>query len=245
MDCVVPKNMESFKDFLQKGTQFENSVSSLLSPCNGRITTITCFIDVDTNVPFQRLVELSQTSEWDSICAQVGKPFQIRVPGERKNSRRKHRSFYNSISIVYKEDTRTICVKTFRTGLHITGCNTFEKCVDAFESVCYLIWAVTDVVLTAKTCDVQLVNVLLNYGKDLDLNELCEVYTKNGLNCLYDREAYCGLRVKVVGEHGNTCTSLLFPSGKMMFTGLKHECDIETIYNKVLLGLECNSSLCV
>jgi TATA-box binding protein (TBP) (component of TFIID and TFIIIB) len=91
--------------------------------------------------------------------------------------------------------------------------------------------------LLLKACRVQLVNVLVDASKELDLEHFCDVFKKKELKCLYDREVYCGLRVKVPCEHGNTCTGLLFPSGKIMLTGLKHVSDVQTLYDKVLVVL--------
>jgi hypothetical protein len=137
-------------NFLQEGKQFESTVKNVLHDFNGKITTMTCFFEVDNTIKLSNLIELSKLPEWQAVCEEVGKPFQVRVPGERKNSRRQHRSFYNSISIIYKEDKRTVCAKVFRTGLHVTGCKTFEKSYEAFDSVCYLIWVLQNVMLNAK-----------------------------------------------------------------------------------------------
>ena len=79
-------------------------------------------------------------------------------------------------------------------------------------------------------------NVLIDVGHELLLEEVCNYFDKLKYKCLYDREVYCGLRIKVPCNDF-VCTVLAFPSGKVLLTGLKTSDCIETIYKNVVVFL--------
>jgi len=230
-------NIES--DFLLKGKDIEDRVSNVLSLVDGKITTITCFMATDSNLNIDRILTLyKNTDAWSVFSTEIGKDINIRLPGSRKNSKRAHKAFFNSISVWYKEGKRKICTKIFRTGFHITGCNTFEDCLKTFRVMVKLVEKSHGVTVALLGHKIQMVNILADFDKELDLENLSAYYIERGLNCKHDREKYCGLRVKNQKEEKDVSgTALLFPSGKAMLTGLKCACDFDVMIRDVIAPL--------
>lgn len=143
-------------------------------------------------------------------------------PDDNTTTKKRPRDFYNST--MFRDGNKS--VKVFRTGLHITGCNRFEDITNI----------ITNLTSTPPlSIDVQLLNILVNFNKDLFLHHLCERF-RSTYDCLYDRDRYCGLRIKVpsIISPNKKTTLLLFPSGKAMITGIRHPEDIQNIHTNIL-----------
>jgi hypothetical protein len=85
-----------------------------------------------------------------------------------------------------------------------------------------------------KDAKIQMVNLLLNMKRTLDLPELHNLYKERSLTCLYDRETYSGLRIKIPcggadGASGRKATAIFFPSGKTILAGIRDPADIHQI----------------
>ena len=232
--------MLSLSQLLTESSQIDQYITKDLREYNATITTITCFVSMNTEIITKKIFEIADdTTQWQSICATVGHSLHVRFPGTRKNSKSNHKSFYNSVSVVFKRNGRTICSKVFRTGVHITGCRSFEDCVSAANIVAQMIGLVQQQQesIYIKGYKIQMVNILMDFGQTVYLQELYEELQSLKLNCLYDREVYCGLRIKVPKEEGKTCTFIIFPSGKAMLAGAKAAKDVqkikETIFPKL------------
>jgi TATA-box binding protein (TBP) (component of TFIID and TFIIIB) len=192
--------MDVFTNFVTKGREFEQTMTTCLTSLGGRITTITSFAKFD-----KYPVVISAT--------EVSSP---------EGKKRKRMAFYNAKTFRHG----TVSVKVFRTGLHVTGCKSFEDVTKTLTTL-------TNILPTQ--IDVQLVNILVNFNQPLHLHALCDAFKKH-YDCLYDRETYCGLRIKVpsiIADKAKT-TILLFPSGKAMITGLRHSEDIQHIHQHIL-----------
>lgn len=152
------------------------------------------------------------------------------TPTPSSQDKKSPREFYNST--MFRDGTRS--VKVFRTGLHITGCKRFEDITNIL----------TNLTSTPPvSIDVQLVNILVNFDKDLYLHHLCNQF-RSTYDCLYDRDRYCGLRIKVpsIADSIKKTTILLFPSGKAMITGIRHPEDIENICTHILFPIKYSST---
>ena len=227
--------MPPLATFLSDGGDMDNYIQNRLHAYNASITTITSFVTVNTEIHVRKLFEIaSEETKWNGICAILGQSLRVRFPGTKKNSKRNHRSFYNSISVDFKRKERTICAKIFRTGIHITGSASFEDCVSAADIMARMIFLVQQETVFVKEYKIQLVNVLLHFGQSLYLQEICDELSQSKINCLYDREVYCGLRVKVPTENGKTCTLIFFPSGKAILAGAKALRDIKAVIDTVI-----------
>jgi TATA-box binding protein (TBP) (component of TFIID and TFIIIB) len=185
---------------------FASSIRESFGNFDARITTITAFFPADNSIiAFDRIKEYPD--------------FVVRLPGTPKNRRRNHATFYNAFSLAKKINKHTICIKIFRTGMHITGCSSFEECNDMFKIVSEIL-----VVKSNGTPRLQMINIVLDLKLLLDLVVLYSELTKESttdlkpFTVLYDRERYCGLRMKYNESSG---TALVFPSGKVMVSGVK------------------------
>ena len=219
-------------EFTNTSKAFQEAIDTYLGAYGGKLTTITCYMETDMSIKLQDILDNQDLvlEVLDTVSA------EIRVPGTQKSKKRCHRSFHNSLAIQYKVEKRTICTKLFRNGMHITGCKSFEQCHDTFDKMSRVIYFLYNQVPQLTAFKLQLVNVLVDVGHELYLNELCERFNRDGYKCLYDREVYCGLRIKVPCE-GCVCTVLAFPSGKILLTGLKHPDCIKDIYTKIIQSL--------
>ena len=185
---------------------FNSTICECFGKFDARITTITSFFPSDNTV-----IEFERIQNYPD--------FAVRMPGTPKNSKRNHRSFYNAFALAKKINKRTICIKIFKTGMHITGCNTFEECNDIFNIVSEML-----VVKSTGTPRLQMINIVFDVKNILDLVVLYSELKKEEqedlkqFTILYDREGYCGLRMKYKEESG---TALVFPSGKIMLSGVK------------------------
>jgi len=224
--------MAPLTQYIIDGRDIETNIAKTFGSYEARITTITSFMETSVDISVQNFVDISLT-EWTKIIKIVDKPLNIRVPGTRKNSKRKHKSFYNSISIHYKTATnRTICAKMFRTGFHITGCKDFEECIAAADVMTQVIALVHGTNVFVTSGSIQMVNIVLNLRRILKLEEMYNSLTDSSLNCIYDREVYCGLRVKIP-SNDRTCTAIFFPSGKAILAGIRACDDIARIYQSI------------
>lgn len=201
------------------GNAIEVEVDTKFSAIGGRITTITCFIGMshDLSVP---VVAGANLQDWPELS--------IRIPGAKKNSRRSHRSFSNSISICLKG----VCIKVFRTGLHITGCKSFRQCQEVAQKMLVFLRSThKNNIMQIVESRLQLVNVMVDFGVEQDLMALSQ--RMKDVVCIYDREVYFGLKVKA--EIGDRKISVLvFPSGKTVITGIKCVEELSQIYTRVI-----------
>jgi transcription initiation factor TFIID TATA-box-binding protein len=69
-----------------------------------------------------------------------------------------------------------------------------------------------------------------NIGKKIDLNSLAGVLTK----CVYEPEQFPGLIINVF----QSCTFLIFSSGKIVITGAKSEEEIESSIKKIRIMIK-------
>lgn len=196
----------------------------------GRITTMTCFFNIDTNIKISDILEYFSHNNVDFVT--------LRIPGSKLSKNKQHKPFLNSLSLVYKYDNkRTICCKTFRNGIHMTGCNTFEMCLEVWQLLCSIMKDIFKCDIHIVNYSIQLINIIHDFKKEIDIDTLIRKINEPNITCHYDIERYSGLRVKVdVIKY--KCTLLIFPSGKIMITGVKNANDIE-IMNTFLLKYIC------
>lgn len=192
----------------------------------GRITTITCFFNIDITVDLSDVLYYFSSTNVEL--------FTLRVPGSKRSKHKNHTPFFNSLSLVYKYDKkRKICCKLFRTGFHMTGGNSFQMCIDICQLVCVLLKDITNSVVHVTKYTIQLVNVLLDVEQSIDIdNVIRHINCEKNITCHYDIERYSGLRVKIDLDR-YTCTLLIFPSGKVMISGVKTANDVE-VMNEII-----------
>lgn len=228
-------------EFLSHGAAIEEVMYETFSKYSPRITTITSYFNIEPTLNIRdihHLMELYENNKpsWNKACYDIcggGDYIHIRVPGSsRKDMIRKkdkiHISFYNSISLVYTKTKRKICCKLFKSGFHITGCESFQNTIDIVEMFKHFLFELIGTHVQILHSTIQLTNILFNLGKEIDIDKLTTniISRKYDIRVLYDIERYCGLRLKI-----GTCTFLLFPSGKGMLTGIKKGEDIRFVSN--------------
>jgi TATA-box binding protein (TBP) (component of TFIID and TFIIIB) len=180
-------------------------------------------------------VKLSVDNDIEAIrkrASHASSGFTVRDPGTQRTKFTKVNAFYNSpLCLMHKIGTRKICVKVFRTGFHITGSDSFER---VSQTVGMLDLAPEHV----ETVAIQMINLLVARGSAVDLDEVCGKLAAQGtgLQCLYDPESYCGLRIKVPKRHDQLkkSTVLLFPSGKQIITGVTTGEDIDNVVERII-----------
>ncbi len=198
-----------FLNFIANGQRMLSEIDRY----SGRISTMTTFFHCDNSI-----------IQFDDIKNDA--KITIRYPGTPINKKRCRKVFNNAFILQIQHDNRKVVIKVFRTGLHITGCASFEQCISVYK---YVKSKIGGSVVCTREPSLQLLNFVFDLKKNLDLSNLKNVlesksHIKDVFKCLYDRDTYTGLRVK----HSNGGTALIFPSGKIILSGVKNH---ETISN--------------
>jgi TATA-box binding protein (TBP) (component of TFIID and TFIIIB) len=207
--------MDQFKEI---GRGIEGQLASMSKSLDARISTITSFTEINRNIDVPLVIK--KIGDWSEL--------KVRLPGTAKNKKRNHRSFFNSISVVLGG----VCIKIFRTGLHITGCKSFDQICEVSQQILTILKSIhSREDMTIANLRIQLVNVVIDFQQPQDLLDLSK-QMKNVV-CVYERETYFGLKAKTkVGDR--MITVLLFPSGNAVITGIKTGTELQEVCKNVV-----------
>lgn len=207
--------MDTFREI---GRGIESQVASMPKSLDARISTITSFTEIDRNIDVALVIK--KIGDWSEL--------KVRLPGTAKNKKRNHRSFFNSISVMLGG----VCIKIFRTGLHITGCKSIDQICEVSQKIMTILRSIhSREDMQIKNLRIQLVNVLIDFHQAQDLLDLSK-QMKNVV-CVYERETYFGLRAKTKIDD-RMLTVLIFPSGKAVITGIKTGSELSEVYKNVV-----------
>lgn len=145
-----------------------------------------------------------------------------------------NKSFYNSVTIRYKENSKGRAIKVFRNGnLHITG---FNKLEDA-ESIGDKILDMFDGTARMEEVKIQMMNSCFRMDTEFNLLELYEEFKQTPHLVKYDRERHAGLQVKIL-YNNRWITVIVFRTGNILITGVKSMQELEYGYQEIVRLLQ-------
>lgn len=152
---------------------------------------------------------------------------------KKKNKRKLESEFFNQVTLHHG----TKSIKVFNNGsMHVTGCTSPLQFLDVASAVCAMMTdvagittSVEDQTIQVTEFQVQMINVNFGAGRQLYLKGLQTKCTEMGYTASYDPDVYPGLNVKLpIGER--RVTILMFKSGKVIITGVKTACELDTAH---------------
>ena len=129
--------------------------------------------------------------------------------------------------LVLKQDSLRTAVLLFSTGrLVSTGARDFETVEASFKDALRRLRKAG--LRTTSSVEVDILNIIASGGLDQKLSLQDVAGRAKGVRASYDPKIFEGLEM-VLGEtpEGTTATVLLFPSGRMVFTGTTTQASLE------------------
>lgn len=223
-----------------------------VSPSEIRISTMTLFSKLrpPTGFDLSSIIELYlQEDGIERIRQMLGIHVHIVFPIRKvqKTARGKSiNNFFNQLSFWYKDTTKK-SIKIFINGnVHITGCRTLREYVWLLGRVCSFLNTVFPpgkaghCPCVAETIDVQMINTNFHIQSGLDLNKLKRLLLDHGRCATYDREVYPGLNLKLQTSFNREASILIFISGNIIITGVKHFAEIYEAYKFITTFIASN-----
>lgn len=235
------ENIERMNEYVEKMTSIE--------PSTLKLSTMTIFsrLDVPEGFLLNKVIEYYLENGNDKIKEIMGLDIHIVFPirKSKKTSRGKNISnFFNQLTFWYKDCTKK-SVKLFINGnVHVTGCRSLDEYSNLMQHVCkFMDYLFPD---SAKKCrvqdiDIQMVNTNFSVGRGLDLSRLKRILLDQGMCATYDREVYPGLNLKVPTSAGREASVLVFISGNIIITGVRHFYEVYEAYKFITESI-CNTA---
>lgn len=144
----------------------------------------------------------------------------------------KNKSFYNSVTIRYK-DTETRkgrAIKVFRNGnLHVTG---YTRVEDA-EATGGQILGMFEGYERMEEVKIQMMNTCFRIDTEFNMMELFEEFRQSQHIIKYDTERHAGLQIKMVcGDR--KITVIVFRTGSVLITGVRSMEELEYGHREIM-----------
>lgn len=216
------------------------TVTSNLAPSFLKISTMTLFSKLIPPKDFDlsRILDIYLSDNGTEIIRKMlGIDVHIVFPVRKTQTTSRGRSinnFFNQLTLWYKDRTKK-SIKLFINGnVHVTGCRTLREYVWLLSKVCQFLTMLFDSSkCVADTIDIQMINTNFQIKTGLDLNKLKRLLLADGKCATYDREVYPGLNLKVPTSYKREASILLFISGNIIITGVKHFLEVFEAYKYI------------
>lgn len=146
-------------------------------------------------------------------------------------------NFHNQVTTWVTDATSTKNIKIFSNGsLHITGSKSMEQSWRIAEAMCTLIQHVLGVPMAPLSCDVQMINSNFSINARIMLAELFRLLKdrQQGFHVFFTPESYAGLKFKLWCHSSRRhATILVFDTGNIIMTGLKHFSEMREAFHFV------------
>lgn len=228
------ENIQNLNEVITSTTSIE--------PSTLKLSTMTIFsrLDMPEGFMLNKVIEYYLSNGNDKVKEVMGLDVHIVFPirKTKKTSRGKNISnFFNQLTFWYKDCTKK-SVKLFINGnVHVTGCRSLEEYTNLMQHICrFMDHLFTE---SSKKCkvidiDIQMVNTNFSVGRGLDLSRLKRILLDQGMCATYDREVYPGLNLKVPTSAGREASVLVFISGNIIITGVRHFCEVYEAYKFII-----------
>ena len=235
------ENIQRLNEYMVKNTTIE--------PTTLKLSTMTIFsrLDVPDGFLLNKVIEYYLENGNDKFREIMGLDVHIVFPirKTKKTSRGKNISnFFNQLTFWYKDCTKK-SVKLFINGnVHVTGCRSLEEYSKLMKHVCgFMDYLFPE---SPKKCrvqdiDIQMVNTNFSVGRGLDLSRLKRILLDQGMCATYDREVYPGLNLKVPTSANREASVLVFISGNIIITGVRHFYEVYEAYKFITESI-CNTA---
>jgi TATA-box binding protein (TBP) (component of TFIID and TFIIIB) len=233
MDSVMQRVSSMEEDVRDSTARMSQSISGLkntkATPVHVSTITFLCETsahDLDASSVLKKFEEDPTFAQRYKVRGQVvaAKPI-----GKTVSSKGKVReSFYNQVSLFYKDDASKKNIKVFKNGkLHITGEKDVRENVLIAVDVCRLLEGVFEKPhgsFEVIDFDIQMINTNFRMSHGFILNSFKEAVTKTlpkVPRITYDPETYPGLNMKLRLSDDTQVTLLIFNTGNVIATGLR------------------------
>lgn len=231
---MVETFSEDYLSLLETSWNTLNSFEEPLKPTNIVISTITMIADLKTEISINSFKECPT---WTPEA--ISHNFEIGVPNSKNKVKR---TFFNQISVRYKDEKSQKSIKIFSNGrLQMTGItSSFEaRNIVRIISECLTINPATCVISKDINPNLQIAminsNFCLNYGINVvKLQDIMSCSSDRPSSVIYEPDVYPGLKVKYNNTH-----MFVFSTGNIVITGAKSIKDIQNCYiyvNTLLLN---------
>lgn len=226
-------------------------MESKVTPSLLRLSTMTIFtyMKVPTNYNLNKIIELYLENDVKDLENIIGHDIHVVFPMRRSRTTSRGKclnNFFNQLTFWYKDGTKK-SVKLFINGnVHITGCRSLREYVILISKIAQFINKVFDTdtqeddACIIQDVDIQMANTNFGVNVGLDLSKLKRILLENGRIATYDREVYPGLNLKVPTSFKREASVLVFISGNVIITGVKHFLEIFEAYKYITDAIICN-----
>lgn len=241
--------MESFKK------SFINDYFSLMETCYKfceknkdisyiDISTMTIISDLSCEINIKHLND-NFASPFKPVCflkkTKEHNEYELTKRGKVK------KSFYNQITIEFKDYT-TKSVKIFSNGrLQMTGITSISEAFETVNTIIYILENTPNVLKT--TCEgptnmyIGMINTDFHVKHELNILKLKSLMESKNVRISYNPGVYPGLKIKI-HQSSNACTSaFIFRSGRILITGAKSLSDIQNAYKIIAQSIYDNKDV--
>ena len=195
------------------------------------ISTITIIGKLNNeHIDIKKLSESFESPQYPSCVVKKTKKH-----GEYEESSRgkKKKSFYNQITIQYKDYSKvsnkklfiTKSIKIFSNGmLQMTGVTSLIEAETIGTMICKILTDhfPLDKEFTVKSLEIGMINSNFSFGYDLNILKYKNIYQSEKCNVEYVPDVYPGLKIKYGSNEQNKGTSIfVFATGNVLITGSK------------------------
>ena len=201
---------DTIEDLVKFGNAFDAEISKVLSNWSPSISMSACFFKSNMDINIRSVADINNNEEWKKAMVSLGlKKLFVRIPGDklkRGKPRKPLNKPPNCVPVTFESldkdhnNGSPICANIFRTGVNVVGVIDFS----AFELAFTVVKTITSMAhgFIGKDPPIFLnwtfgtMNIVINMGGPILIDDLCSVLSDKGYRCLYNRNSYSALRVK-------------------------------------------------
>lgn len=199
------------------------------------ISTITITGELNTNcIDIQYLSENFESPPFPACIIKKTKQHGDYVETKRG---KKQKSFYNQISVQYKDTTQK-SIKIFSNGkLQMTGITSLNEAENVSNFICNLLQNTfpNHKQYKTTTLNIGMINTNFTFGHSLDILKLKDLYNNDDYCSVeYSPDVYPGLKIKY--KTGNQKNNIfVFATGNVLITGVKSMKEVLDAFNFITL----------
>lgn len=203
-------------ELMEKSIEVINNFDDTEKPSPIMISTMTIIVVLKNRITLTKELVLSEEAKKLEMTIDVPKP---------KKDAKKSGSFYNQITLKYKDTLTQKSIKVFSNGkLQMTGITSFIEAIVVSE----LISAMFN--NTIQTINIAMINSNFSLNCGLNVIKLQDLFKKcENVQAIYDPDVYPGLKV-----YYNSTSAFIFNTGNIVITGAKSIKDINKSYTFIM-----------
>lgn len=204
-----------------------------------KITTITMISSINREIDIQKLKK---------IFTELGTVNIHRKKSDVKGFEwsLKHTTFYNQITLNYKDDFSTKSIKLFPNGaIQVAGCTDLIDCNRVIKQLVYMLKFFLNEEISAQSFSVVMINSNFSINHKMNLYEITKHFGNNNVfEVSFDPDRYSAVKIKFKpAEDMKKVTVSIFSTGKVIVTGAETLKEIVFAYNIINQHINTNSKI--